>query len=61
MKRHAHIHRRLIAHLFQRSGKKAVVDFTETKQADFLRIHPHIGMKCWKLVQYILGRRKRPY
>ncbi len=32
MKRPTHIHRRLIAHLFFRSGKKAVVDFCETNQ-----------------------------
>jgi hypothetical protein len=61
MKRPAHIHRRLIAHLFHRSGKKSVVDFSEKSRADFLSIHPHIGLRCWKLVQYILGKRKRPY
>jgi len=61
VKKPAHPHRRLITNLLKRSGKKSPQDFKDMEKTEFITIHPTIGMRCWKLVQYILGRRKRPY
>lgn len=61
MKHHAHIHRRLIAHLLAKSGKRSPQEFDGMGRAEFLNIHANVGVRCWKLVQYILGKRKTPY